>query len=108
VREPSAEEQYFAILSLSRLMIERGITPLPEFGLAEFDASALLAAHSARRVTLRPAILSAVIRISRGEGYRPNRAVRREIEKQAQKLFSRSKAFLDAAPSRTPGGEGVQ
>ena len=84
-RELSAEEQYFTMLPLSRLMIECGITPFPQCGLAAFDACALLYAYSAGRLMLRPATLHAVIRISRGEQYEPNRAIRREIEAKATK-----------------------
>ena len=101
-QELSLEEQYFAMLALSRHMIECGIMPSPKFGLTEFDASALLAAHSAGRLKLRPATLHAVIRISRGERYEPNRAIRREIEALAHKLFSRSKAILEANLSTAP------
>jgi hypothetical protein len=102
-RELSVEEQYFALLTLARLMIECGIAPFPEFGLAEFDAYALFVAHSAGRLKLRPATLHAVIRISHGEQFTPTRAVRREIKAQARKLFSRSKAILEANLSAAPG-----
>jgi hypothetical protein len=101
-RELSAQEQFFAMLPLSRLMIECGTTLFPKFGLAEFDACALLYAHSAGRLTLQPATLHAVIRISRGERHEPDRAIRREIEAQAHKLFSRSKAILEANLSTAP------
>jgi hypothetical protein len=101
-QELSVEEQYFAGLPLARLMVEHGITPFPEFGLAEFDASALLFAHSAGRLTLRPEILDAVIRISRGEKCQPNRAVQRDIDAHARKLFSRSEATLAAMQSQAP------
>ena len=100
--ELSVDEQFFAILPLARHLIERGITPFPEYGLAEFDAHALLTAHGAGRLTLRPATLSAVIRISRGEEYRPNRAVRREIEALTRRLFSQSEAILRAISSNDP------
>jgi hypothetical protein len=99
----SVEEQFFTLLPLARLMIERGVTPYPEFRLVEFDATALLFAHSAGRLTLRPAILRAVIRVSRGEGYRPNRTVRREIAARARELLSRSTAVLRAMESQAPG-----
>jgi hypothetical protein len=66
--------------------------------LIEYDACGLLNAHSVGRLKLEPAILSAVIRISRGEGYRPNRTVRRNIERLAQELYSRSKAVLKSLP----------
>jgi hypothetical protein len=92
----SAEDQYFALLPLARLMIASGVTPCPEFGLAQFDACALLSAHSAGRLTLQAATLHAVIRVSRGEQFTPTRAIRREMETQARKLFRRSRAVLEA------------
>ncbi len=99
----SVAEQFFTLLPLARLMIERGVTPYPEFGLVEFDATALLFAHTSGRLTLQPTILREVIRISRGEGYRPNRTVRREIAALARGLLSRSEAILRAMESQAPG-----
>jgi hypothetical protein len=99
----SVEEEFFTLLPLARLMIEHGGTPYPENRLVEFDATALLFAHTAGRLTLRPAILHAVIRISRGEGYRPDRTVRREIAARARELLSRSAAILRTMESQAPG-----
>jgi hypothetical protein len=90
------------MLPLARLMIELGVTTFPEYGLAEFDAFAVLFAHRAGRLTLRPEILDEVVRISRGRGYRPSRAVRRAIEAQARELFSRSEAMLRVMSSNDP------
>jgi hypothetical protein len=98
-QELSPEEQFFALLPLTRLMIEQGLRPLPDFGLFEFDATALFFAHSAGRMTLSPGTLRAVTRISRGEGYKPNQSVRREIEVRARELFSRSTTILQAMSS---------
>ena len=92
----SAEDQFFTVLPLARLMIESGIKPCPGLGLFEFDATVLLAAHSAGRLTLKPELLRAVIRISRGEDYRPNRALRREIEAKARSLLNKSTEILNA------------
>ncbi|MGB8278068.1 MAG: hypothetical protein WCF20_09110 [Methylovirgula sp.] len=93
-QQPTPEEQFFAILSLSRLMVERGVTPIPEFDLLRFDATALLFAHSAGRLTLPPTILSAAIRTSRDEDFQPNRKMRRAIEARARDLLRDSAAIL--------------
>lgn len=107
-QELSLEDQYFTLVPLARLMIEQGITPYPEFGLLEFDATTLLSAHAVGRVTLPREILRVVISISRGERYRPNRAERREIEARMHELLSWGRAVLRAIQPHPPGAEGAQ
>ena len=111
-QELSVEDQYFTLVPLARLMIEegikQGIMAYPDFGLLEFDATALLTAHAVGRVTLPRKLLRAVISISRGQGYRPNRAERREIEARMHKLISWAGAVLRAIQPHPPGAEGLQ
>jgi hypothetical protein len=98
----TAEDQFFALLPFGRLMIEMGITPEPEFGRLEFDATALFFAHTSGRTVLPHRLLHQVIRISRGEERHPNRAIRREISARAKTLYRQSPLVSSLPPESPP------
>lgn len=107
-QELTLEEQLFLGLPLGRLLIERGITPGPDFGVLEYDALALAFAHSAGRLELPLAALDAVRRIAHGKEYPLNRAMRREIEARARQLYQQSASLARAKQFRAPGKGGLQ
>jgi hypothetical protein len=92
------EDQFFAILPLARLLIESGITTETGLGCLEFDATALLFAHTSGRAPLPHDLLRAVMRISRGEERHPSRSVRRAISARARSLFRHSPLMSPVPP----------
>lgn len=103
-RKLSAEDQFFALLPLARLLVEGGITPTPGLGRLEYDATALLFAHTSGRHLLPHDLLREVIRISRGEEHHPSRAVRRAISAHARNLFRHS-PLVSSVPPESPGAD---
>lgn len=79
-QELSPAEQFRQLLPLARMLIAEGVTPFPDFTLAEFDATAQLMNHASGAEPLDPQALREVIRTSR-----PNRAQRRRARSERRR-----------------------